>query len=93
MPYSDIGEAIRNPAAAFSSPDMIVTDPKLTLDQKVSALQQWEYDMREMEVAEEEGMTNGGEDILQRILIALSALGYPSDVEHSSPSKQRPDSD
>lgn len=88
----DIDDAIRNPASSFSSPEIIVTDPKLTLDQKVSALQQWEYDMREMEVAEEEGMIDSGEDILQRILVALSDLGYPSNAEHSSPSKQRPDS-
>ena len=93
MARFDIDEAIRNPASVFPSPDVIVTDPQLTTDQKVSALQQWEYDMREMAVAEEEGMIDGDGDILQRILIALSALGYPSEGDHSGPSKQQPDSD
>jgi len=48
---------------------------------------------REIEVAEEEGMVSDGEDLLQRILIALGLLGYPIDTNHTAPSKQHPFTD
>jgi len=93
MPQLDIDQAILNPAAAFAEPEAIVDYPQLTTDQKISALRQWAYDAREIEVAEEEGMVGGNEDLLQRILIALDRLGYPIDAEHTAPSKQHPFTD
>jgi hypothetical protein len=81
-------QAIRNPASRFASPEQLVADCELTSQQKIQALRCWAYDAAEMEVAHEEGMRNGEDDLLRRILIALTALGDIVDVEHVGPSKQ-----
>lgn len=93
MPQTDTAATLRDPASAYSGPDALATDSRLTTEQKIEALRQWEYDVREAEVAEEEGMRDGREDVLREILIALAQLGHPADGERSAPSKQRPDSD
>jgi len=93
MPQLDIDQAILNPASVFSEPEAIIDFPQLTTDQKIAALRQWAYDAREIKVAEEEGMVSNGEDLLQRILIALGHLGYPVNTDHTAPSKQHPFTD
>jgi len=93
MPPTDIDHAMRDPASAYSGPEALATDERLTTEQKIEALRQWEYDVREAEVAEEEGMADGGGDVLRQILIALAELGDSPDGERSAPSKQRPYSD
>jgi len=85
---ASVEQAIRNPASRFSSPEQLVADGGLTSQQKIQALRCWAYDAAEMQVAQEEGMRNGEDDLLRRILIALTALGDTVDVEHVGPSKQ-----
>jgi hypothetical protein len=85
--------AVSDPASAYAGPEELLADARLSEDQKVAALRQWAYDVREIEVAEEEGMGDHDGDILRRIQIALAGLGHPVDVEHVASSKQHPDAD
>ncbi len=82
---------IHDPSAdveAITSPESILTSARLSDNEKISLLQQWEYDVREMLVAEEEGMGDADGDLLSRIINALTALGDGPDAEHSPPTKQ-----
>jgi hypothetical protein len=72
VPYHVV---LKNPASAFRTPEAILESEDLTLEQKVKVLRQWEYDARELEVAEEENMGGGPPDMLSRILSALDLLG------------------
>lgn len=85
--------AVLDPAGAYAGPEELVADPRLSEAQKLSALRQWAYDVRELEVAEEEGMGEHDGDILRRIQIALAELGHPVDGEHTASSKQHPGTD
>ena len=53
----------------------VVKEKNLTRSQKIKILRQWEYDARELEVAEEENMQGVDNDILPEVLSALAALG------------------
>lgn len=59
----------------FRRPADIVSDPGLDRASKVKLLRDWEYDAREMEVAEEEGMIAPTPDLLEDIIAALRVLG------------------
>lgn len=81
-------KGLRDPLGVFSTPDAVCDDRELDLDQKISILRRWEYDARELEVAEEENMAGGSPGVLEEVLAALRKLGALSDFEHSSPTKQ-----
>jgi hypothetical protein len=93
MSQPGIEATVRDPASAYAGPEDLVADARLTEKQKVSALKQWAYDVRELEVAEEEGMGDHDGDILRRIQIVLGDLGHPVDGDHVAPSKQHSDTD
>jgi ubiquinone biosynthesis O-methyltransferase len=76
------------PASVFASPEQVLEDPQLSGEQKIEVLLRWEYDAAEEAVALEEGMPGQDSDLLRRILLALSKLGAPTDIEHAGPSKQ-----
>lgn len=86
----DVKAALLNPATVFARPDDVVQNHELSREQKIEILHRWEYDARELQVADEESMTAPRAEpvTLQTILEALRALGAPSDVEHSAPTKQ-----
>jgi len=87
----DIKKALTNPSAIFRQPQDVVERSDLTREQKIEILRRWEYDARELQVAEEEGMkAPAGEPptVLDAILIALRLLHAGADVEHSAPTKQ-----
>ncbi len=84
----DIEKVMKNPNTFFESPAEVCEEESLTKIQKIKILRQWEYDARELEVAEEENMSGGPPDMLHEILEALRYLGSESDPEHSSPTKQ-----
>lgn len=69
----------------FRQPADIVTDPRLDRASKVKLLRDWEYDAREMEVAEEEGMIAPTPDLLDDIMAALHALGDQDDNSTEAP--------
>lgn len=75
-------------ADAITSPKSILKSERLSDNEKILLLQRWEYDVREMLVAEEEGMGDADGELLSRIINALAALGAGPDAEHSPPTKQ-----
>jgi hypothetical protein len=86
----DVKKALLNPSAAFKQPEEVVQNNDLTRDQKVEILNRWEFDIRQLQVADEESMTAPRPEpvALDAVLKALRALGAPADVEHSAPTKQ-----
>jgi len=86
----DFNKALADPASIFKGPDEVIASKELSRDQKIQILRRWEYDVRELQVADEEGMTAPKPPAvsLDLILAALRAVGAPADVEHSAPTKQ-----
>ena len=86
----DVKEALLNPASVFKTVEEVVENGVLTREQKIEILRRWEYDVRGLQVADEEGMTAPKPQVvtLDVILEALRKLGAPADVEHSAPTKQ-----
>jgi len=74
----DVARARLDPGAVFATPEEVRDHPRLSLQEKADILRRWEYDARELSVAEEEGMGGGEASLLDRIEAALHALiGYP----------------
>jgi hypothetical protein len=84
----DIDKALVDPALVFKAPEEVLADNELSREQKIKILQRWEYDVRELQVAEEEGMEGPQPVTLDVVLRALRALGAPADTERSAPTKQ-----
>lgn len=85
----DKEKALLNPSAVFDSPKAVLQEEGLEKADKVEILRRWEYDVRELQVAEEENM--GGSQagqLLQQILEAQKQLGYERRDEDSPPTKQ-----
>jgi hypothetical protein len=85
----DMNKALTNPSAVFKRPQELVENNDLSREQKIDVLRRWEYDARELQVADEEGMAPADPQpvVLDGILDALRSLGAPADVEHSAPTK------
>ena len=81
-------KALLDPSAVFGHPAEIVARTDLTRSQKIDLLRRWEYDARELDVAEEENM-GGGESgaLLDQILDALRMLEGTSTNGPSAPTK------
>jgi len=85
---SKFEEAKFNPSSFYSSPKELLDDKTFDTKQKIEILRSWEFDARELEVAEEENMGGGQPDILDEIFKALKELGSGPDVEDTPPTKQ-----
>ena len=70
----NIEQAMLDPTSVFSCPDDVLDEQSLTREQKVKILRRWEYDARQLEVAEDENMTGGPPDLLDNIYAALNEL-------------------
>jgi hypothetical protein len=70
------------------TPEEILTDPRLTEQEKADLLCLMAYDASEQAVALEEGMPGADDDLQRRVLLALDQLHRRMDVEHSGPTKQ-----
>ena len=84
---TDIDKALIDPASIFGTPREVLARDELTREQKIEILRRWEYDARELEVAEDENMPGGGPDILDEILAALHAMDAGIDLDHTPPTK------
>ena len=84
----DVDKALVDPALVFKTPEEVLADNELSREQKIKILRRWEYDVRELQVAEEEGMEGPQPVTLDVVLRALRALGAPADTERSAPTKQ-----
>ncbi len=84
----DVKMAMLDPTAVFENPKDVVADVELTRDQKIEILRRWEYDARQLEVAEEEaGMAVRRPDMFDRVVQALHALDVERGIEHTPPTK------
>ena len=84
----DVKKAMLDPTSVFKDPEEVVASDELNLVQKIEILRRWEYDARQLEVAEEEaGMAVLRPDMFDRIVQALHTLGAERDTEHSPPTK------
>ncbi len=84
----DMKKAILDPSMVFKEPKDVVANVELTRDQKIEILRRWEYDARELEVAEEEaGMAVRRPDMFDRVVQAVHALDVKRDMEHTPPTK------
>ncbi len=50
----DVQKAMLDPTMVFEDPMDVVANAELTRDQKIEILRRWEYDARQLEIAEEE---------------------------------------
>ncbi len=84
----DVKKAMLDPTSVFEDPEDVVASDELNRDQKIEILRRWEYDARELEVAEEEaGMAVRRPDMFDRVVQALHSLGEELDTEHTPPTK------
>jgi hypothetical protein len=78
----------KDPGLVFKTPGEVLANNELTRAQKIEILRRWEYDVRELQVADEEGMEGPEPVTLDAVLDALRTLGAPEDAENSAPTKQ-----
>jgi hypothetical protein len=85
-----LDEALLNPASVFKNPADVVSSQSHSREEKIEILKRWEYDARELQVADDEGMVAPKPPSvdLDAILAALRSLGAPADMENSAPTKQ-----
>ncbi|WP_259782161.1 hypothetical protein [Aestuariispira ectoiniformans] len=85
----DYEKVLLDPTSMFVSPEALLADENFSIPQKIELLRRWEYDVCEVDVAEEEGMpvSDKEENMLERILTALDALGAEVDTDHTPPTK------
>ena len=84
----DVKKAMLDPTSVFKDPEEVVASDELNRDQKIEILRRWEYDARQLEVAEEEaGMAVRRPEMFDRVVQALHTLGAERDTEHSPPTK------
>jgi hypothetical protein len=86
----DVEKALLNPAAIFKTPQQVIDTKDLSRDQKIEVLRRWEYDVREIQVLDDESTTAKETHAvtLDIVLNALRSLGAPIDVERTAPTKQ-----
>jgi hypothetical protein len=87
----DDKKTLIDPSTVFNNPQDVVERNDLSRDQKIEILRSWEYDIRELQVADEEGMPPSASQpvSLDAVAKALHLLGVDSDVERSAATKQR----
>jgi hypothetical protein len=81
-------KALVDPGSVFKAPADVLQKSDLSRDQKIQILRRWEYDARELQVAEEESMTGPQTISLDAVLAALRTLGAAADVDRAAPTKQ-----
>jgi len=83
----DLEKALLNPASLFDTPADVCDEPSLSTEDKIRVLRRWEYDARELQVADEENMAGDRTDLLDQVLAALARLRQSGGTQ-GSPTKQ-----
>ena len=84
----DVRKAMLDPTSVFKNPEDVVASGELNRNQKIEILRRWEYDARELEVAEEEaGMAVRRPEMFDLVVQALHMLDVDRDMEHTPPTK------
>jgi len=84
----DVEKVLLDLGLVFKTFGEVLANNELTWVQKIEILRRWEYDVRELQVADEEGMEGPEPVTLDAVLDALRTLGAPEDTERSAPTKQ-----
>lgn len=84
----DLEKALVDPASVFKTPDDVVMAEELGIEDRIRILRRWEYDARELAVADEENMPGDSTLLLDQVLAALRRLGYSAKPEEAPPTKQ-----
>lgn len=71
----NLKKAYINPSKVFDSPSDVCNSEGLTLEQKKKILDQWEYDAKQLHVAEKENMPGPKLKLLQQVLEAKKQIG------------------
>lgn len=87
-PHKDapkVADVVNRPAVHFSEPEHVVTEPKLTRDEKLVALASWEKVAEQLDVASDEGMPPAPDapsenPLHDRIEAAAETLRGPADT-------------
>lgn len=66
--------ALMDPKAVFDTPQHVVDDSELDDAQRLEVLRRWEMDARELQVADEEGMSLGESSRLDEVRKAIATL-------------------
>lgn len=80
-------KALLDPAAVYIEPENLLNEEGLTREEKIAILQRWEFDARELSVAEEENMAGGPPNRLGAVLRALRQLDSGPAEKPSAPTK------
>jgi len=80
--------ALIDPSLMFSNPQEILEVDAFTAAQKLAILKRWEQDARELEVAEEEGMTDDDNSLLSEIIRTIDKLDPDFHQSPAAPNKQ-----
>jgi hypothetical protein len=84
----DVEKALLDPGLVFKTPQDLLANDELSRQQKIEIMRRWEYDVRQLQVAEEESMEGPQPVTLKAVLRALRAIGAPADPDRSAPTKQ-----
>ena len=88
MTSERLTKALIDPSSVFSNPGDVV-NAEVSKERKIEILRRWEYDAKEMQVADEEGFPPREHGVaLDAVLSALHCLGVGPDLEHAPPTKQ-----
>jgi len=63
-----------NPANFYDMPDAVLHDSGLSTQQQKDVLKNWEFDARELDVADDENMSGGPPGLLSEVLKAIDEL-------------------
>jgi uncharacterized protein (UPF0128 family) len=85
-------QAMGDVSKLFERPGAVLADREFTAAQKLKLLKQWEYDLREMQVAADENMTGpkmeNNDELLREVRACLGKLGDAHSPETSASHKQ-----
>lgn len=72
----ELKQILLDPTMFYKKPDEVLSDNSLSKEQKLEVLKRWEYDAKELEVADDENMaaSNNGANILDEVLEAIKKL-------------------
>lgn len=85
---TDIKKAKLDPTAVYKSPGEVLEDNTLSREDKIEILRVWEYDAREIQVAEEENMPSANSQVLDEVLEVLKKLNAGPETKKYAPNKQ-----
>ena len=84
MKRIEFKKASVNPMSFFDSPYDIVNSADFTTEQKLKLLLAWQYDARQIQLAEDEGMPSGADVGLDDVVTALGLLTRQSGTKHGT---------